>query len=85
MRSHLEGGSLAEPHRGVVAAVQATGAGWRGLCQRLRDRPSNEGRHPAAKPESQSVDVGKTSQTAEAPEAHVCVPPLRYAALSHVP
>jgi hypothetical protein len=82
MRSHPEGGSLAQPHRGLVATVQAAGASRRGLGRRLRDRPGNDGRHPAAKPESQTVGVGKTSQTAEASEARVCVPPLRNGALN---
>jgi len=81
---HPEKGGVAEPHRGLVAAVQATGFGRARLRRQLRDRSSNEGRHPAAEPEGQSVGVGTPSPTTEASEARFCLPSLRNGALGAV-
>jgi hypothetical protein len=72
---------VAESHRGVVAHVPKTGFGRGGLRRQLRDRSGDEGRYTAAKPESEGMGVGSSSQTAEAPEAHFCVPYLRNGAL----
>jgi hypothetical protein len=56
-RFHPERRGVAEPHRGLVATVPAAGFGQTGLRRWFRDRPSSEGSHPAAKPESQAVGV----------------------------
>ena len=72
---------VAEPHRGVVEAVQAAGSSRGGLRRQLRDRPGYEGRHATAKPESEAVGVGTRTRTAEASEAYFCVPYLRNGAL----
>jgi hypothetical protein len=74
---------VAESHRGVVADVPKTGFGRGGLRRQLRDRSGDEGRYAAAKPESEGMGVGSSSQTAEAPEAHFCVPYLRNGALGY--
>src|SRR5215218_611589 len=79
--SHPEGSGVAESHRGVVAHVPKTGFGRGGLRRQLRDRSGEEGRYAAAKPESEGMGVGSSSQTTEAPEAHFCVPYLRNGAL----
>src|SRR5215210_7110923 len=80
-RLHPEGSGVAESHRGVVAHVPKTGFGRGGLRRQLRDRSGEEGRYAAAKPESEGMGVGSSSQTTEAPEAHFCVPYLRNGAL----
>src|SRR5215210_7754794 len=82
-RLHPEGSGVAESHRGVVAHVPKTGFGRGGLRRQLRDRSGEEGRYAAAKPESEGMGVGSSSQTTEAPEAHFCVPYLRNGALVH--
>ena len=46
-----------------------------------RDRSGEEGRHSPVESESEAVGVGTTSETAEASEAHYCVPSLRNGAL----
>ncbi len=74
---HPERGSIAEPHRALVASFPTAGAGRPRFRRWLRDRLGHESRDTAAKPESQSVGVGSSSETAEASEARVCVPPLR--------
>src|SRR5215203_1651839 len=78
MRSHPKGGGLVEPDRGVVAtAFPAAGSRRSGLRRRIRGRQGEEGRHPAAKPKSQPVGVGSSSQTAAVPETHLCLPTFR--------
>ena len=72
---------MAEPHRGVVAYVQAAGAGRGGFRRRLRDRSGGEDRHPAIESQSETMGVGPHSQIAKASEAHFCVPYLRNEAL----
>src|SRR5215210_4937788 len=84
-RLHPEGSGVAESHRGVVAHVPKTGFGRGGLRRQLRDRSGEEGRYAAAKPESEGMGVGSSSQTTEAPEAHFCVPYLRNGALGPSP
>src|SRR5215208_915572 len=54
-RFHPEGSGVAEPHRGVVAHIPATGLRRTVLRGQLRDRPSYESRHQAAEPQSQPV------------------------------
>jgi hypothetical protein len=85
MRSHPEGGGVAEPDRGLVAYIPQAQADtcWGGLRRRIRDRSGNENRCPAPKPESQPVGVGSEAQTAAVPEANHCVPYLRNGALDH--
>jgi hypothetical protein len=63
------------------ASLQAPGFSWAVLRRWIRDRPSDEGRHPAVERQSEPVGVGTTTQTAEASEAHFCLPPLRNGAL----
>ena len=72
-----KGGGVAEPHRGVVAAISKTGFGRGGLRRQLRDRPGDEGRHWPVESQSEGVGVGTGTQTAQASEAHFCVPYLR--------
>jgi hypothetical protein len=72
---------VTEPHRGVVAAVQAAGAGRGGFRRQLRDRSGGEGRHPAIESQSETMGVGPPSQIAKASEAHSYVPYLRNGAL----
>jgi hypothetical protein len=79
---HPESSGVAEPHRGVVAYVQAAGAGRGGFRRQLRDRTGGEGRHPAIEPQSETMGVGPPSQIAKASETHFCVPYLRNGALS---
>src|SRR5215211_6960750 len=80
-RLHPEGSGVAESHRGVVAQVPKTGFGRGQAEDDIRDRSGEEGRYAAAKPESEGMGVGSSSQTTEAPEAHFCVLYLRNGAL----
>src|SRR5918993_1363339 len=80
-RLHPQGCSVAEPDRGMVAAIPAAGAGRDRFRRQRRDSPCDEGRHPAAESQSQTVGVGTTSKTAEESDAHFCVPSLRIGAL----
>jgi transposase len=82
-----------EEHPRIEHAFIPKGAAWLNLIEgwwRIFRRQafagqcfadSYESRHPAAKPQSQSLGLGSSSQTAEVSEAYVCVPPLRNGAL----
>jgi hypothetical protein len=83
-RVHPKECGVVEPHRSMVASFSQAGACRTRLRRRLRNRSSNEGRHPAIRPESQSLGVGPPSHTAEVSEAHFCVPSLRNGALAVV-
>jgi len=72
---------MAEPDRGVVAAISKTGFGRGGIRRQLRDRPGEEGRHSPVESQSEGVGVGTGTQTAEASEAHFCIQYLRNGAL----
>src|SRR5215217_4879992 len=78
---HPSGGVLAQPPRSVVATVQTRGLGRTELRRRAGDRVGYEGSYQATQSSIKTLGVGSFAETAEASEAHFCLPPLRNGAL----
>src|SRR5215203_1550764 len=81
---HPSGGVLAQPPRSVVATVQTRGLGRTELRRRAGDRVGYEGSYQATQSSIKTLGVGSFAETAEASEAHFCLPPLRNGALYRV-
>src|SRR5215216_6085978 len=82
---HPSGGVLAQPPRSVVATVQTRGLGRTELRRRAGDRVGYEGSYQATQSSIKTLGVGSFAETAEASEAHFCLPPLRNGAVgAHV-
>src|SRR5215216_4379911 len=82
---HPSGGVLAQPPRSVVATVQTRGLGRTELRRRAGDRVGYEGSYQATQSSIKTLGVGSFAETAEASEAHFCLPPLRNGAISQSP
>jgi len=65
-----------------VETVLTRSLGRTELRRCWRDRVGHEGSYQATQPSSKSLDVGSSTKTTEASEAHFCVPPLRNIALA---
>src|SRR5215204_3360039 len=78
---HSSRGVLAQPPRSVVAIISTRSIGSTELCRCGGDRAGHEGSYQATQPSSKTLGVGSSAETAEAPEAHFCVPYLRNGAL----
>src|SRR5829696_6760421 len=79
---HSSRGVLAQPPRSVVATISTRSIGRTELCRCGGDRAGHEGSYQATQPSSKTLGVGSSAETAEASEAHFCVPYLRNGALS---
>jgi len=67
-----------------VETVLTRSLGRTELRRCWRDRVGHEGSYQATQPSSKTLGVGSSTETAEASEAHFCVPYLRNVALAVV-